>query len=240
MSQYSPADPSVTSEGYELDETSDMWKDICKPLPCDLAMAWPLYVTAAIDVVINDEPFVIQCWKGLCEDAISQLPALPDPIGVIEFPGGIGAEVGIYRRQTDVQIPASLIPPIPASWPPQLQAAAHVWFGTRALRFNIPAAISGSQDYWFPADGVGIPVSFTLTEPAFGDDVISNYTTDRYWTCQWMRPTSWPQWLSNWHGRHHGASPIDAFRMAEYSKYVLDFYVAGIHYIWDDASMRVA
>jgi len=201
-------------------------------------MQWPQYLTAKLEVVIDGEPAVIQCWKGLCEDALSKI-TVPG-IGDIEFPGGFGAEVGVYRRIPGHQGPLGLMPAIPTAWPATLQVAAKVWFQARALKIDL----SGVTDCWWPADDLvensGSPVTFTLVDPVLGDALISNYSTNRYWTCQWMRPKSFVAWGVNWHLRHLTVPPGDLLKIADISTYTLNFSVAGVDYVWDATSMRVA
>jgi hypothetical protein len=92
-----PVDLSHDSEGNTFDETSAFWKLFCKDLPCTAWMGWPNYYTAVLPVRIGKQKYMIQVWKGHCE-------RVPDAVGDaitsdgIHFPGGVGAEVGIYLR----------------------------------------------------------------------------------------------------------------------------------------------
>jgi hypothetical protein len=77
-----------TENGFDFDETSDEWKVMCQALPCFAALHWPDYSTKVVEDRINGQAVVIQLWKGFC----------PQFLNAANFPGGTGAEVGIYRR----------------------------------------------------------------------------------------------------------------------------------------------
>jgi hypothetical protein len=91
--------------GYSFDEASDAWKSLCENLPCSLSLHWPGYATTKFEVTLKGEPAVIQPWKGNC----------PSPPGL---PGGIGGEVGVYRRLPGRDIPAAFpgVPPALERW----------------------------------------------------------------------------------------------------------------------------
>lgn len=78
--------------GYRYYETSEYWKKICSPLPCFAEMWWPGYLTKVVRAKIGSHDVIIQLWKGWCQRFMG-------PAG--NFPGGIGAEVGIYRKVND-------------------------------------------------------------------------------------------------------------------------------------------
>jgi hypothetical protein len=84
---------SVDEQGYHYVETSDEWKQACLALPCFSLLAWPDYKTTTVEDVIDGEPVVIQLWKGWCQKFF----------GDDDFPGGIGAEVGIYHGSSRAQ-----------------------------------------------------------------------------------------------------------------------------------------
>jgi hypothetical protein len=234
MNEFSPADPTVV-DGYAYDSTSAMWKQLCNDLPCDTVMAWSGYVTAIHETTIMGEPVVIQCWKGLCADLVANV-TLPPPFGDIEFPGGFGAEVGVYRRDSTRQASAQLVPAYPAAWPEVFRSVADAWFKLRIAKLDL----LNQNDYWWPANDVvvssAVPVSFSMVDPVYGDPLISNYSTEPYWTCQWMRPASFARWAVQWvknhseltHNNviHHPAMPSPA-------EFVLNFSVAGVDYVWD-------
>src|SRR5258706_2696810 len=82
--------------GYTYDETSEYWKEMCRAFPCFYALQWPGYASDIFEDEINGQAAVIQLWKGWCQKFL----------GSTYFPGGIGAEVGVYRR-----IPGKVRPP---------------------------------------------------------------------------------------------------------------------------------
>ncbi len=76
--------------GYACDETSDAWKTMCLTLPCFVEVQFPGYATAVYYQSIAGVPAVVQLWKGRCERFGGAR---------WNFPGGVGAEVGIYRQK---------------------------------------------------------------------------------------------------------------------------------------------
>ena len=74
---------------YQYDETSEEWKNACLPLPCFTAVQFPGYATAVIPGTINGVAAIVQLWKGRCERFCGTR---------LNFPGGVGAEVGIYIK----------------------------------------------------------------------------------------------------------------------------------------------
>lgn len=81
--------------GYWFNETTDDWKVFWGQYPCSPAVQIPnTYPTKFFDDPILSEAteshVVIQLWKGLC----------PKFLGAASYPGGVGAEVGIYYRST--------------------------------------------------------------------------------------------------------------------------------------------
>ncbi|HLM24171.1 MAG TPA: hypothetical protein VK274_03900 [Pyrinomonadaceae bacterium] len=76
--------------GYKYVETSDELKAAAAALPCFKALQWPDYDSDIVEDTINGKPVVIQLWKGWCQQFLSS----PN------FPGGVGAEIGIYERVT--------------------------------------------------------------------------------------------------------------------------------------------
>jgi hypothetical protein len=93
-----PTVRTVDSRGYDFDETSPSWKEECRALPCFKDIRWPDYDTWVVEDVIDGQPVVIQLWKGWCQQFL----------GRSDFPGGIGAEVGVYRRIPGKALPADL------------------------------------------------------------------------------------------------------------------------------------
>ena len=98
--------------GYAFDETSEYWKQMCQNLPCSTVLAWPDYSTTTFDAVIDGQAVVIQAWRGYCEQFL----------GSSSFPGGIGAEVGVYTKQPALSDPSS------DSWYPLPYVVASVSF----------------------------------------------------------------------------------------------------------------
>jgi len=81
----SPTFQYTDASGYNYDETSENWKQVCTAFPCFALLQWPGYATQVIDsmggqpLMINGQPVVIQLWKGTCQKFLG---------GLGNFPGG--------------------------------------------------------------------------------------------------------------------------------------------------------
>lgn len=129
------------ANGYSFVETSEWWKQDCTAFPCFAALHWPGYATQVVEDTINGQPVVIQLWKGDCQKFL----------GLPQFPGGIGAEVGVYRRMPGRGRPTSL------PFFPKLFAD----FILKAI-----AALSDDQLWWaFPE--LNTHIDFTLMKSCY-------------------------------------------------------------------------
>lgn len=166
--------PTIRTEderGYSYVETSERWKLLCQGLPCFTALQWPGYATAVIEDVIDGEPVVIQLWRGWCQKFLN------NPV----FPGGIGAEVGVYRRDPGRVLPASL-----PFLPPPLGAF-------------YASAIAGLDDtqVWWPAPDLGAKLEFSLINPVTTEVVFSTGPQRSYWLTRWMSEDSYLKYTAD-------------------------------------------
>ena len=193
--------------GYKYVETSDALKEAASGLPCFLALQWPGYSSAIVEDTINGKPVVIQLWKGWCQQFLSSA----------NFPGGIGAEVGVYERVTGRGFPAAkphdLIPD--AMW--------ELWR---------EASKNANEDFWWPI-AEQHAVEFDLINPVNNTTVFHAGPQNTYWRNKWMDTDShedyekstgkkWP-WLPSW---VPGNSNTPAFT----KDYVLDYKINGKSY----------
>ncbi len=159
------------SRGYTYNQTSESLKEFARALPCFLAMQWPGYTTGIVEDRINGEPVVIQWWKGWCQNFLGFLPASP-------LPGGVGGEVGVYRRIPGKARPASLpfLPPLVAG--DLLSRIAHLT----------------DEDLWWPAPDLGAEIEFKLINPVTGTEFFSGEKQRGYWLAKWMDDQSFAQY----------------------------------------------
>jgi hypothetical protein len=205
--------PTVTytdDRGYSYVETSETWKQLCSVLPCFAALTWPDYATQVRDVVIDGQQVVLQLWKGWC----------PKFLGLQSFPGGVGAEVGVYRR-----IPGRARPNL-GSLPPGLPLQ---------LVTPILNAIStlADDDLWWPFPELGARVEYTLINPVTNQTFYSAGTETTYWLAKWMNDGSYTQyqkdlglkwpWLPTWWPGNASTPQFSA-------DYILDFTINGQSY----------
>jgi hypothetical protein len=182
--------------GYGYVETSENWKLLCQELPCFLALQWPGYASTIDEPWINGERVVVQLWKGLCPNFL----ALP------QFPGGFGAEVGVYRR-----MPGRLKPTSLPFLPPAAEAAVLGAIGSVT-----------DNDLWWPAPDLNAQLSFTLINPNTNQPFFSAGPETSYWMAAWMNMPSYIKYAFD-QGLKVPIMPDD---------YILEYTVNGVTKRW--------
>ena len=230
--RYSPANKTVEGK-YTFVDTSDFWKRVCSCLPCSIQLAWPGYQTEAIRATIGDHNVIIQVWKGWCPHLVPDFTA--PFVGEIYFPGGIGAEVGIYALTENELEPIApfSVDDLPINW----RTALRSWWDARRARAGSP----DNTTLWWPAVDVISPenelsVSFTLHHPDFDAPLIDGYSTATYWTCKWMHEESHERWCAE-HRVPTADATVILTEKTNPDEYILDFTVAGIDYRWLDGQI---
>jgi len=202
------------ARGYHYVGMSKSWKKLCLDLPDSPRVKIPpLYETQWIDTTIAGQPVLIQAWNGDCPHALRGLP------------GGIGGEVGIYRRDDARQIPDALqIPALaefPAAWRPEIAKIA-----SALIEHAVGLAEEGVERWWpYPQLNAQIEMSFSHGgRPFFTADPPE--PADGYWMSRWMGYGSYVKYVA--HELLHGHTvPL---RTAEYT---MDFTVGGKAFRWD-------
>jgi len=191
----SPTIPSQDAKGYHYVENAQWWKDACATLPCFDTLRWPDYDTKIIEDTIDGKQVVIQLWKGWCQKFL----------GLENFPGGVGAEVGIYRRVTGGE--AMVIPPaLP-----------------KPLRHLIQSTVDAAgHDLWWPYPSLGTTVTFDFVNPKNGEKIFSSGPEKTYWLCKWMDEESYIKYRL----AHFGKTPLWSAQNR------LDFTINGKSYSW--------
>jgi hypothetical protein len=164
-------------------------------LPCFEALAWPDYDTKVLEVTLGGKPAVIQLWKGWCQKFL----------GLDDFPGGIGAEVGIYRR---------LATPPKLALPPELpHVLAHLVETGAKL---------ATDELWWPYPELNTKLTFELVNPVTSEVVFTAGPETTYWLCKWMDRDS----FATYKEQQDGQAPLWA------ADYTLRFTVDGAAYTW--------
>jgi hypothetical protein len=169
---------------------------MCAAFPCFAAMHWPGYDTAVIEDVLDGVPIVIQLWKGNCQKFDAPL--------LSNLPGGIGGEVGIYRR-----IPGKAVP---TSFPGLPSGAALL---TTLLNDLGHAA---AQDLWWPFPELGATIEMSFVNPDTREVVFTAGPQVGYWLTKWMEPSSYSQYTKD-----HQAP-------GGYTDYILEYTINGKSY----------
>ncbi len=195
-------DPTKASlyNGYRCVETSDIWKYAFAPLPSNASIAWVGYATTAVPARIDGRDVVIQPWLGQCQKFL----------GMGDFPGGYGAEVGVYvRKPRGTPLPdlTGLNPVVRAA----LQAA-------HAL---------GGENLWWPDPDCQYDLSFKVINPLTGKVMLeaqSEPGKPTYWLNKWIQPDDYERYKQD----NQGQVPFA-------SAYQMVFTVAGQQHGWHGA-----
>jgi hypothetical protein len=194
----SPTVESTDARGYRYVETSERWDQMCTAFPCFAASQWPDYASYSFNDTIDGHPVVIQLWKGYCEKFL----------GMEKFPGGIGAEVGIYRRIPGKGRPTSL-PFLPPSV---------------AALFLKPMAGLTDKDLWWAYPELKTKITFTLTNPVTKEVFFSTgKERETYWLNKWMNEGSYLKYKQD---QGAGKTP----RLTHEVEYQLTFTINGKTY----------
>jgi hypothetical protein len=189
--------------GYQYDETSELWKQLCTAFPCFALLQWPGYSTQVVDTIdgqpitINGQPVVIQLWKGTCKKFLG---------GLLNFPGGIGAEVGVYHR-------------VPGRARPTVQSLSFLPAPLAAFIVATIATLTDDQLWWaFPE--LNTQIEFTLTNPVTNEPFFTAGPETTYWLNKWMDDDSYEKYQGDQRNQTP-ASPTD---------YLLDYRINGNGY----------
>lgn len=163
--------PIVTAKdgrGFGYVETSEAWKRACAVLPCFVELRWPGYATAVVEGSVDGQPVVIQLWKGWCQKFLE----------LDSFPGGVGAEVGVYRRMPHRARPVTL-----PFLPPPLE---------KLVLDRLAGA--ADNDLWWPDPKLATRLSFTLRNPDDQQPFFTAGPESTYWLTRWMDESSYLRW----------------------------------------------
>jgi hypothetical protein len=191
-------------DGFAYRTMSESWREMCRDMPCSpRVVVRGFYATAWID--LPDENLVIQAWKGNC-------PHLPG------LPGGIGGEVGVYRREPTRTIRGPRVIPDLCAFPrwqrPLIRRAAR-WL----IRRGEQVFDADIEDWWPRPTTEVIAMSLSCDGHAFFDA----QQTGGYWLSQWMTYTSYVRFAAL--KRHVPDDPRD---------FEMRFSVGDRHFVWRD------
>lgn len=192
--------------GYDFDETSPEWKELCSVLPSFKQVEWPDYSTTVVEDTINGKRVVIQLWKGWCQQFL----------GRDDFPGGIGGEVAVYERVTGRGFPADR----PDFFPEPMWAFLH------------EASKGADGDFWWPVEELN-EIEFSFINPITNTEMFHAGPEKTYWMNKWMDTDSYNEyrrsqgkrwsWLPEWFPKN-SRTPVFAV------DYLLEYKINGKPY----------
>lgn len=171
---------SKNKEGYEFVEVSEIWTGYCSNIACGPWVQFPGYSeTHRYNAVLPKiGPVIIQLWKGFCPrfDKGAENSGLGGLVNLLglgkEFPGGIGAEVGIYR-------------PVGKNATMFDAASTPVIIPKTALTCN-----AGGRGLWAPLVDPNLKISFQLINPKTGEVLVDAEEKQTWWRTKWMSSKS--------------------------------------------------
>jgi len=147
-----------------------------------------------IEDEIDGKPVVIQLWKGTCQKFA----------GLQEFPGGIGAEVGVYHRIPGRARPTSL-PFLPPAF----------------AQFILDSIANLADDQlWWAFPELSPKIAFTLINPVTNQPFFSAGSEVSYWLNKWMDDDSYKQYQHD----HPNQTPTTP------TEYLLRYVINGKNY----------
>jgi hypothetical protein len=221
-------------DGYTYIETARPWKAMCSTLPCFAEMWWPNYLTKVVRTKIGGHDVIIQLWKGWCQRCLGPFAS---------FPGGVGAEVGIYRKVSEEEQPSGHRKHLAQHRYLFRKSAKKIDQGLHharagAARRRHPHEVDPTADHavqsgpptqpsdgnphgevWYPYPELGTSLQFKLVNPATGEEFFHTRPERTYWLTRWMDTTCYRVKYQRDH-----ATPIYA------ASYVLHYTVDGAAY----------
>ncbi|MDX1501521.1 MAG: hypothetical protein R3325_04095 [Thermoanaerobaculia bacterium] len=149
------------SGGYWYNRVTENWKTLCQVLPCSPQLHWPGYRTEPRKFVHKNTKYVVQLWKGHCQKYFNDQT----------FPGGYGAEVGIYAWGAGTKEGALGKPR--GLWLPAVPAPFKIKF---RMYYKESGFRKGNEEY------------------SFGPHTEDTKT---YWQTQWMEADSYEKFLKD-------------------------------------------
>jgi hypothetical protein len=196
---------NVYEGGYHFITMSKSWRAMCRDMPdSPRVVIPPVYATAWID--LPDDDLVIQAWKGNC-------PHIPG------LPGGIGGEVGVYRREPGRKLEAPRVIPevdkLPV-WERPLARRAIRWLLRRAQQI-----VDEGEQLWWPVEDSREPIAMSFAYD--GQTFFAANQPDGYWLSRWMTYASYLRFAAA--KRHVPAFARD---------FEMQFSVGAREFIWGD------
>lgn len=168
--------------GLVHNRISPYWAKQCEVLPCFKGVTWKGYAEKIRkDVPLPGTPHkvIVHLWKGHC----NKFPLRSD------YPGGYGAEVGIYLVRDAAWI-------LEHANETQRNLDSY-WLGAAGWYALLIASLVRlkPEEKWYPAPELKPRLKFRLLDPENNDAVIlETQSAESYWCTEWLRDSSYEIW----------------------------------------------
>jgi len=172
------------------------------------------------NVQINGKAVVLQLWMGWCQRFL----------GMDGMPGGVGAEVGVYRR-----IPGQFQTFLSQFGLTDQLRQKFIAFLRKKFGGAIPLGYFDTAFFqltdsvlWWPFPELNTSIQYTLTNRATQAVFFEAGPETTYWLCKWMMPTDYDSYALA-----HQAPPRTIPPTQSIADWQLDFTVAGQKFSWN-------
>lgn len=166
--------------GLVHDRISPYWAKQCELLPCFRGVAWPGYAEEIIcDVSLpgTQHKVIVHLWKGICQKFGNSS----------DFPGGFGAEVGVYLHRDAGWIAGRVAET-------QLHPES-LWFGNAGALMIAQGARLDPSKKWYPAPELKPRLKFRLLDPHNNNaQIFETKEIESYWCTEWLEESSYKKW----------------------------------------------
>jgi hypothetical protein len=225
------SDTFTDARGFTYSGMSQPWKDLCEALPCSMRVQFPNYATMANEFTLDGERVVIQAWRGNC----------PKGFGLRQMPGGIGGEVGVYKKDPNRKIPKLLDLPLDENvWSPAMRDVIRFLISP-VIRLFVGGVQEGTER-WFPFRGLNAEIGMTFKNPEANDETFFSTNTGSgnngpeprggYWLSRWMSFRSFNDWKARQRDQRDKV-PMWAVN------YTMEFNVGRHRFEWLDKDTRI-
>lgn len=216
---------SSSAGGYEYDETTDLWSNICSSLPCGPWVTFPGYSEGHFDTSAtalripvpggsSGQTVIVQLWKGFCP-RFADPSTLADTLRNQEKYGEIGDAISAAKKFVTVALGKFDGSPVGSAFP-----------GGYGAEVGIYTPGKGAPEaYWLPYVQPKIKIQFWLVDPINGDTIVHAGEEETWWRTKWMTTHSYRT-------KYLPTLPKGDPRVNDDLRFVLHYEINGVKGVW--------